>query len=119
MVFGGKGIFLATLTGPGIVILQSLPFDKFVTAISSRMPIALSHSIHSIFGGDGFGGFGRESEMEVSKLLHWHHLYLIPCVFLLHKWHSGISTILFHRLHFRKPLFHLLSLPFKVFEIVV
>ena len=28
MVFGGEGIFLATLRGPGTVYLQSLPFSR-------------------------------------------------------------------------------------------
>jgi hypothetical protein len=27
-VFGGEGVFLATLTGPGTVWLQSLPFSR-------------------------------------------------------------------------------------------
>jgi uncharacterized protein (TIGR00266 family) len=33
MIFGGEGLFLATLTGPGLVILQSLPFSKLADRI--------------------------------------------------------------------------------------
>ena len=33
MIFGGEGIFLTTLTGPGMVILQSLPFSRFADRI--------------------------------------------------------------------------------------
>lgn len=39
-LFGGEGIFLATLTGPGLVYLQSLPFsrlaDRILAAASFR-----------------------------------------------------------------------------------
>ena len=34
MVFGGEGLFLATLTGSGKIWLQSMPFRKLVQAIS-------------------------------------------------------------------------------------
>jgi len=34
MMFGGEGIFLATLTGPGTVWLQSLPFSRFAGRIA-------------------------------------------------------------------------------------
>lgn len=33
MVFGGEGIFLATLSGPGTVYLQSLPFSRLADRI--------------------------------------------------------------------------------------
>eukprot|EP01133_Synstelium_polycarpum_P003905 gene3905-4519_t len=36
--FGGEGLFLATLSGPGLVILQSLPFERLVSAIASAIP---------------------------------------------------------------------------------
>lgn len=32
-LFGGEGIFLARLTGPGIVYLQSLPFSRLADRI--------------------------------------------------------------------------------------
>ncbi len=33
MIFGGEGLFLATLTGPGTVFLQSLPFSRLADRI--------------------------------------------------------------------------------------
>jgi uncharacterized protein (AIM24 family) len=34
-LFGGEGLFLAQLTGPGIVYLQSLPFSRLADRIIS------------------------------------------------------------------------------------
>jgi len=34
MVFGGEGLFLATLRGTGKIWLQSMPLRKFIKAIS-------------------------------------------------------------------------------------
>jgi len=50
-LFGGEGLFLARLTGPGIVYLQSLPFSR------------LADRIHAAAGGNreqsrGIGGIG-------------------------------------------------------------
>ena len=30
IIFGGEGLFVAELTGPGVVLIQSLPFNKFL-----------------------------------------------------------------------------------------
>jgi uncharacterized protein (TIGR00266 family) len=38
MIFGGDGIFLATLTGPGKVMLQSMPIENLAAAILEHMP---------------------------------------------------------------------------------
>ena len=38
MVFGGEGLFLATLSGTGTVYLQSIPFSKLVDKISAKLP---------------------------------------------------------------------------------
>ena len=38
IVFGGEGLFLTTLTGPGTVWLQSMPVSKLAGAIYSVMP---------------------------------------------------------------------------------
>lgn len=38
MFFGGEGIFLTTLTGPGKIILQSLNLGNLATALSPFMP---------------------------------------------------------------------------------
>lgn len=50
--FGGEGLFLTELKGPGKVILQSLPFSRFANIITggpSRGPLS---DVGRIFGGD-------------------------------------------------------------------
>ncbi|WP_424192485.1 TIGR00266 family protein [Ampullimonas aquatilis] len=37
-LFGGEGLFLASLTGPGTVILQSLPFSRLASRIFAAAP---------------------------------------------------------------------------------
>ncbi|MBL9013260.1 MAG: TIGR00266 family protein [Myxococcales bacterium] len=58
-LFGGEGLFFATLTGPGKVWLQSLPFSR----LAGRM---LAAAVASGFGrgadeGSAIGGFGMGS----------------------------------------------------------
>jgi uncharacterized protein (TIGR00266 family) len=49
MIFGGEGIFLPTLTGPGKVWLQGLPFNRLVDSVAGSIKT----------GGYGaLGGFG-------------------------------------------------------------
>lgn len=38
MLFGGEGLFLATLSGTGTVWLQSLPFSRLADRIIARAP---------------------------------------------------------------------------------
>jgi uncharacterized protein (AIM24 family) len=38
MIFGGDGIFLAQLTGPGKVWLQTLPISRLAHALVPYMP---------------------------------------------------------------------------------
>lgn len=40
MFFGGEGLFLATLTGTGLVLLQSLPFSRMADRILAHAPSA-------------------------------------------------------------------------------
>ncbi len=40
MFFGGEGLFLATLSGTGIVLLQSLPFSRMADRIFQHAPSA-------------------------------------------------------------------------------
>jgi uncharacterized protein (TIGR00266 family) len=47
-LFGGEGLFFATLRGPGMVILQSLPFARLASRIFAAAPISK--------GGGGAGG---------------------------------------------------------------
>ena len=39
MVFGGEGLFLATLSGTGKVWIQSLPFARIADRILSQIPV--------------------------------------------------------------------------------
>lgn len=38
VLFGGEGLFLATLTGPGKVWLQTMPLNNLIAKIIARMP---------------------------------------------------------------------------------
>lgn len=38
VLFGGEGLFLATLTGPGRVWLQTMPLNNLIAKIIARMP---------------------------------------------------------------------------------
>jgi uncharacterized protein (AIM24 family) len=40
MFFGGEGLFLATLSGTGAVLLQSLPFSRMADRILQHAPSA-------------------------------------------------------------------------------
>jgi uncharacterized protein (AIM24 family) len=37
-LFGGEGLFYATLSGPGTVWIQSLPFDRLANRIIQAAP---------------------------------------------------------------------------------
>lgn len=52
MFFGGEGLFLATVRGPGSVWMQSLPFSRLCDQIIARVPAR---------GGSGGSLFGSES----------------------------------------------------------
>jgi len=57
---GGEGLFMTTLTGPGVVWLQGQPPQRMVSEIARRVPsggIGLAVPI----GGVGGGGGGEES----------------------------------------------------------
>ncbi|MBN1622231.1 MAG: TIGR00266 family protein [Endomicrobiales bacterium] len=57
-LFGGEGLFLASLTGPGTVYLQSLPFSRLADRIiaASRFSRGEKKGVAGI-GGDILGGF--------------------------------------------------------------
>ena len=55
MMFGGEGVFLATLTGPGHVWLQSLPFSR----LAGRMHAAAPQQGGSRGEGSVLGGIGN------------------------------------------------------------
>jgi uncharacterized protein (TIGR00266 family) len=56
-LFGGEGVFLAKLTGPGQIWLQSLPFSRLASRIFAAAPQrGGSREEGSILGGFGAGG---------------------------------------------------------------
>jgi len=54
-VFGGEGLFFATLSGPGTVYVQSLPFSRLAGRIIASLPRSggKSKGEGSILGGIG------------------------------------------------------------------
>jgi uncharacterized protein (TIGR00266 family) len=44
VLFGGEGLFLSTLTGPGILWLQAMPPYRMVSEIARRFPVAGRHA---------------------------------------------------------------------------
>jgi uncharacterized protein (TIGR00266 family) len=53
MVFGGEGLFLATLRGYGTVWIQSLPFNRLADRILANQTGAASNDSGSLLGGLG------------------------------------------------------------------
>lgn len=51
-LFGGEGLFLADLRGPGLVYLQSLPFSR----LADRIKAALNLHVDEKSGAAGLGG---------------------------------------------------------------
>ncbi|GAB5032739.1 Hypothetical protein NocV09_01001850 [Nannochloropsis oceanica] len=64
VMFGGEGLFMTSLTGPGTVFLQSMPFDRVVASIASRVPrgggLGMGVPIGMGAGGAGAGDEGGE-----------------------------------------------------------
>jgi uncharacterized protein (TIGR00266 family) len=56
MIFGGDGIFLAVLTGPGAVWLQTLPISRLAHQISEYLPHTEGRQTGSAAGGALLGG---------------------------------------------------------------
>jgi uncharacterized protein (TIGR00266 family) len=54
--FGGEGLFLATLTGPGHIWLQSMPAEKLAQVIIPFIPIPTNSGDSS--NSEGSGGWG-------------------------------------------------------------
>lgn len=50
-LFGGEGIFLARLRGPGTVYVQSLPFSRFASRIFAAAPVTGNQKGESGIGG--------------------------------------------------------------------
>ncbi len=56
MIFGGDGIFLAVLTGPGSIWLQTLPISRLAHQISEYLPHNDARQIGPAVGGGLLGG---------------------------------------------------------------
>lgn len=60
VMFGGEGLFMTTLTGPGTVWLQGQPPQRMISEIARRVPsgggIGLAVPIPGMGGGEGGGG---------------------------------------------------------------
>jgi uncharacterized protein (TIGR00266 family) len=56
MVFGGDGLFLAVLTGPGTVWLQTLPISRLAHQIGEYLPRTEGRQTGSAAGGALLGG---------------------------------------------------------------
>jgi uncharacterized protein (AIM24 family) len=56
MIFGGEGLFLATIKGTGTVYLQSLPFSRMADRILQNAP---KNGGKSKGEGSILGGLGR------------------------------------------------------------
>ena len=54
-LFGGEGIFLATLRGPGTVWVQSLPFSRLASRVFAAAPMSQGGGGQSS-GESGIGG---------------------------------------------------------------
>ncbi|MFT4584102.1 MAG: hypothetical protein ACI915_001651 [Gammaproteobacteria bacterium] len=53
MVFGGEGLFLATLRGKGTVYLQNLPFSRLANRVMRAASFEQSKGEGSVLGGLG------------------------------------------------------------------
>lgn len=62
MVFGGEGLFLATLRGQGTVWLQSLPFSRLANKIVKSAPVQGGSSVGE--GGGIAGAIGNLFEQD-------------------------------------------------------
>ena len=61
-MFGGEGLFITTLTGPGTVWLQGMPADRMISAIAQRVPSGggIGLGVPLGIGGSGGGEGGGE-----------------------------------------------------------
>ena len=58
MLFGGEGLFLAVLTGPGHIVLQSMPILNLAEEIARYLPHQSESSSSSVTGTVAAGAVG-------------------------------------------------------------
>lgn len=64
VVFGGEGLFVTTLTGPGTIWLQGMPPDRMINEIARRVPSGGGIGLGLPIGMGMGGGGGEESAGE-------------------------------------------------------
>ena len=58
---GGEGLFITTLTGPGVVWLQGQPPQRMISEIARRVPSGGGIGLAIPIGGGGGGGGSGDS----------------------------------------------------------
>lgn len=71
VIFGGEGLFVTTLKGPGIVWLQGMPPDRMISEIVRRLPpgglgFGIPIGMGGSTGGEGGEATGEEAEEAVA-----------------------------------------------------
>jgi uncharacterized protein (AIM24 family) len=76
VLFGGEGLFMTTLTGPGVVWLQGQPPQRMISEIARRIPsgggIGLAVPIPGMGGGGGESGDGESSTGSPTTVFYTH-----------------------------------------------
>jgi len=67
VVFGGEGLFVTTLTGPGVAWLQGQPQDRMISEIARRVPSRGGIGLAVPIGGMGGDGTSSEGSGEETK----------------------------------------------------
>ena len=68
VMFGGEGLFVTTLTGPGSVWLQGMPVDRMVSEIARHIPSGGGIGLGIPIGmGGGGGGEGAAGDMAAGE----------------------------------------------------
>lgn len=62
VLFGGEGLFVTTLTGPGTIWLQGMPPDRMISEITRRIPSSGGIGLGIPIMGGGSGGDVESSE---------------------------------------------------------
>ena len=65
-MFGGEGLFVTTLTGPGLVWLQGMPADRLIAEIARRVPSGSGFGlgVPIIMGGSGSESGGSQPQED-------------------------------------------------------
>ena len=66
VLFGGEGLFVTTLTGPGTVWLQGQPPQRMISEIARRVPSGGGIGVVPVLGGGGGEG-GDSGEGDSSE----------------------------------------------------